>query len=38
MFSSTAMFNGDLANATLTFTTTQSLDNQVEDIRKHVLC
>ena len=29
MFSSIATFNGDLANATLTFTTTQSLDNQV---------
>ena len=29
MFSSTATFNGDLANATLTFTTTQLLDDEV---------
>ena len=29
MFSSTATFNGDLANATLTFTATQSLDDEM---------
>ena len=37
MFSSTATFNGDLANATLIFTTTQSLDDQVVTCRDNNL-
>ena len=37
MFSSTAIFNGDLANATLTFITTQSLDGRVITCRDNAL-
>ena len=36
IFSSTATFNGDLANATLTFTTTESLDNRVVICRDNI--
>ena len=37
MFSSIATFNGDLANATLSFTTTQSMDDQVITCRDNNL-
>ena len=36
IFSSTATFYGNLANATLTFTTTQSLDNKVVTCRDNL--
>ena len=36
MFSSIANFNGNLANATLTFTTIQSLDNEVTTCRDNL--
>ena len=36
MFSSAATFSGDLANATLTFTATQSLDNEVVTCRDNL--
>ena len=36
IFSSTATFDGDLANATLTFTTTQSFDDKVVTCRDNV--
>ena len=36
MFSSAATFNGDLANATLTFTATQSLNNEVVTCRDNL--